>query len=104
MPTPAFGDSSRSADNSTTYNDSIGEDPAAPDITSIVVSNDDAGNITIQVNISNRPALTSDMLLVLFLDTDQNSSTGDPQTLGADYVIQLEPGAIGLFQWNGSDY
>ena len=54
--------------------------------------------------ISNRPALTPDMAILIYLNTDQNSATGDPQSLGADYVIQLIPGAIGLFQWNGSDY
>ena len=38
------------AANSVTYNDSTGEDPAAPDITTIVVTNDDAGTITFQIN------------------------------------------------------
>jgi hypothetical protein len=104
LPAVAFGDSSRQVSNSTTFADSIGEDPAAPDITSVVISNDDAGNVTIQVNISNRPALTADMFLLVFMDTDQNSATGDPQLLGADYVIELDPGAVGLFQWNGTDY
>jgi hypothetical protein len=100
----ALGGSSHAAANSQTFNDSVGEDANAPDITSIAVSNDDAGNITFQVNISNRPALTPDMLLLLFLDTDNNSATGDPDSLGADYAIQLQPGAVGLFQWNGTDY
>jgi len=100
----ALGGSSHVVANSQTFTDSVGEDAAAPDITSIGVSNDDAGNITLQVNISNRPALTPDMLLLLFLDTDNNSATGDPDSLGADYAIQLQAGAIGLFQWNGSDY
>jgi hypothetical protein len=99
----ALGGSTRAAANSATFNDSIGEDPAAPDITSINVSNDDAGLITFQVNISNRPALTQDMLMVMFLDTDQNENTGDPDT-GAEYAIQLVPGAVELFKWNGSDY
>jgi hypothetical protein len=40
----------------------------------------------------------------MFLDTDQKPTTGDPQSLGADYAIELDPGAIGLFQWNGSGY
>ena len=67
----ALGGSSHVAANSQTFNDSVGEDAAAPDITSIAVSNDDAGLITFQVNISNRPALTPDMFLLVFLDTDQ---------------------------------
>ena len=97
LPTVAFGDSARNATNTTTYNDSIGEDAAGPDITTIVNSNDNAGFITIKINISNRPALTPDMLMVIFMDTDSNASTGDPQLLGADDVIQLLPGAVGLF-------
>jgi hypothetical protein len=104
MPAGAYGDSARQAANSTTFNDSIAEDVDAPDISTVVISNDDAGSVTIQINISNRPALTPDMIVVIFLDTDQNSATGDPQLLGADYVIELDPGSVGLFQWSGTDY
>jgi hypothetical protein len=100
----ALGGSSHAAANSQTFNDSTGEDASAPDITSVVVSNDDAGLITFQVNISNRPALTQDMFILVFLDTDQNASTGDPDSLGADYAIDLEPGSVGLFQWNGTTF
>ena len=59
MPAVAFGDSARHLKNSTTYPDSTGEDSAAPDITSVVVSNDDAGLITFQVTVSNRPTMTA---------------------------------------------
>jgi hypothetical protein len=100
----ALGGSSHAAANSQTFTDSVGEDASAPDITSIAVSNDDAGMITFQVNISNRPALTADMFVLVFLDTDQNASTGDPDSLGADYAIDLEPGSVGLFQWNGTTF
>jgi hypothetical protein len=100
----ALGGSSRAVANSQTFTDSVGEDPDAPDITTVGVSNDEAGNITFSINISNRPALTQDMFLLMFLDTDQKSTTGDPDLLGADYAIQLVPGAVDLFQWNGSDY
>lgn len=93
-----------SASNSTSYPDSTGEDAQAPDITSVQVSNDDAGMITFQVNVSNRPSFTNDMFLLIFVDSDQNASTGDPSTLGADYVIQMVPGAADLFQWQGNDY
>ena len=100
----ALGGSTHEAANSQTFTDSVGEDANAPDITSVAVSNDDAGNITFTVNISNRPALTPDMFLLIFLDTDRNAGTGDPDGLGAEYVIQLVPGAVDLFQWNGTDY
>jgi hypothetical protein len=104
LPATALGDASRGTANSQTFADSIGEDANAPDITSVVVSNDDSGLITFTINVSNRPAFTSDMYFLIFLDTDQNSSTGDPKSLGADYAIDLEPGAVGLFQWNGTMY
>jgi hypothetical protein len=104
LPVGAFGSSSHTSSNSQTFNDSTGEDPNAPDITSVVVSNDDAGNITFKINISNRPALTDDMAIFLLLNTDNNTSTGDTDVLGADYLVELDPGAVGLGKWNGSDF
>jgi hypothetical protein len=105
LPRAAHGAYAQSQSNSQTYPDSIGENANAPDITSTVLSNDDAGNITFKINISNRPAFTPDMAFFIYLDTDNNPATGDPQLLGTDYVIQLVPdGGVALFQWNGSDF
>lgn len=104
MPAVALGDEARHASNTMTFADSIGEDPAAPDITTVTVSNDDGGLITFQITVSNRPAMTADMYFVIFLDTDSNSSTGASDALGADYAIELEQGNVGLFQWNGTDF
>ena len=104
LPTSALAKRSAARANSQTFTDSTGEDPAAPDITTVVVSNDDAGLITFKVNISNRPTLTSDMTVLMFLDTDQQATTGDSQASGAEYAIELDPGSVGLFKWNGSDY
>src|SRR5262245_33982633 len=104
MPAVALGGDARHDKNSVTFPDSTGEDAAAPDITSVVVSNDDAGLITFQINVSNPPALTQDMFFLIFIDADQKATTGDPQSNGADYVIELDPGSVGLFQWNGATY
>lgn len=107
LPSTALGGAARvsaSASNSQTFQDSTGENAAAPDITTINVSNDDAGNLTLQVNVPNRPTLTPDMLMLVFLDTDNNASTGDPQAGGADYALQLVPGAVNVFPWTGSGY
>jgi hypothetical protein len=92
------------AANEVTFQDSTGEDPAAPDITSIVVANDDAGMITFRINVPNRPTYARDIALVMFLDSDANQATGDAETLGADHVIQLIAGEIILFRWDGTDY
>lgn len=92
------------AANTTTYQDSVGEDPASPDITTIVVSNDDAGTLTFKVNIPNRPQLSQDMGFFMDIDSDANQATGDPQNFGADYIVQLLLGEILLFKWDGTDY
>jgi hypothetical protein len=104
LPATALGSSAHVASNSQSFTDSTGEDAQAPDITSVQVSNDDTGAVTFKVNISNRPALTSDMAILVYVDADQKATTGDANLLGADYVIQLVPGAVALFQWNGSDF
>jgi len=88
--------------NSQSFPDSIGEDPQAPDITSVNVANDDAGNITFKINVSNRPTFTADMEYLIFMDTDANSATGDPNSLGADYIIVLDPGSVVLGQWSST--
>ena len=94
----------RAAANTATYQDSIGENPAAPDITTIVVSNNDAASISIRINVPNRPTLTQDMFVITWVDSDNNPATGDPDSLGADYLILLFRGDIALLRWNGSDY
>ena len=104
MPALALGGDARHASNSATFADSTGEDAAAPDITSVTVANDDAGLITFTVNVANRPALTADMYFLVFVDSDKNTNTGSTDSLGADYVIQLIPGAVDLFQWNGTTF
>lgn len=94
--------------NLVTFQDSVGEDSLAPDIVSVTVSNDDQGNLTFAISISNRPTFTADMLMQIVVDSDANPQTGDPNVLGADYIIQLAalggPTSVILFRWNGTDY
>jgi hypothetical protein len=90
--------------NSTTFTDSTGEDPAAPDITTIVVSNDDAGIVSFKINISNRPQLGQDMYMIMFVDSDNNTSTGAAELAGADYAFELIRGEINLFKWDGTGF
>ena len=92
------------AANSVTFNDSTGEDPAAPDITTVVVSNNDAGIISFRINIPNRPTLGQDMLIEVWVDSDSNVETGSPDLGGADYVMQLARNEINLFKWDGTDF
>jgi hypothetical protein len=92
------------AANSTTFQDSTGENAAAPDITTLVVSNNDAGVIQFRINVPNRSTFGQDMLVLMFVDADANAATGDPETFGADYAIQLIGGESALFRWDGTDF
>jgi hypothetical protein len=104
VPAIALAGTTRSESNTQTYADSTGEDAAAPDVTGITVSNDDTGLITFQINISNRPALTPDMLIDIFVDSDNNPATGNSDIFGSEYAIELQAGAVNLFQWNGTTF
>jgi hypothetical protein len=94
----------KTAANSVTFQDSTGEDPQAPDITTVVVSNDDAGRITFRINVPNRRELGPDMLVDILVDTDNNPATGDPTSFGADYAIELLLGEVALFRWDGANF
>jgi hypothetical protein len=95
---------SSAAANSVTYQDSTGEDPAAPDIAAITVSNNDAGVIQFQINVPNRPQLTQDIELDLFVDSDNNTATGDPDLAGTDYLILVQRNEVFLLRWDGTGY
>ena len=92
------------AANSTTYQDSTGENAAAPDITTIVVSNSDAGMLSFRVNIPNRPTLDQGTIIEIWVDSDNKTTTGSPELAGVDYVMQLVLGEINLYRWDGSDF
>jgi len=74
--------------NRVIYKDATGEDPLSPDITTVTVSNDDAGTITFQIALPGTPTLAADHEVALFLDADKNSGTGADAD-GSDYVIDL---------------
>ena len=92
------------AANSVTFQASVPEDAAAPAVTTVVVSNDDNGLVSFQVNLSNRPQLTNADHYYIFLDTDSNPNTGDTGINGAEYSIAVDGGRADLGKWNGSDY
>jgi hypothetical protein len=107
VPTVATGGTSAPAApaaNTATFTDSTGEDPAGPDISTVVVSNDDAGMISFRINVPNRPQLGQDMLFEIWVDSDNNPATGSQELAGVDYVMQLVRGEIALYRWDGADF
>src|SRR5215467_1280362 len=110
LPTVALGatrqpqSAASPASNTVTFTDSSGDTKGA-DIQTIVASNDDAGTITFRINVPNRPQFdVNTMLMLMFVDTDSNQATGDPQSFGADYALQLLGGQILLFKWDGTTF
>jgi hypothetical protein len=68
-----------------TQTDPAGDAGTAPDIVGVAVTNDDRGqyHFTITFGSPYGSASSSE----IFLDTDRNASTGDPQGSGADFLL-----------------
>src|SRR4051812_27984052 len=79
------------ASNKTTFADPTGDaKEAAPDITSVQVSNDDAGSIVFRISIPNRPVLGGPDLISVLVDADGRSATGCSRgTFGAEYALDV---------------
>ena len=95
--------------NTVTFRDGVGEDPLGPDITSVVVSADADRQLSFRVNIPNRPTLTEDMRMRIWLDADDNLSTGltVEDKRGLDYFMLVDRWELGfgvarLFVCSGS--
>jgi hypothetical protein len=80
-----------SASSSSAYLDPAGDAPAAaPDLTSVQVSNDDSGAVTFQISIPNRSALSDSDLVSVLLNTDGKVGTGCARgTFGAEFALDV---------------
>jgi hypothetical protein len=77
-----------------TYPDAQGdEQPGAPDISEVVVSNDATGVISVRVALPNRPTLEEGDSVIVYLNTDRDPTTGcnvaaGLGALGAEYALR----------------
>ena len=63
--------------NTTTFQDSVAEEDArAPDVSTVVVSNDDAGLLAFEIHFANRATLAPSEELSLWFNTDGNPANG----------------------------
>jgi hypothetical protein len=96
----------RVAAGSKTFPDSLAERPDSPDITSIAVSNTNAGSISFKIN--GPPRFTEDMLVDIIVDSDNNPATGstgsDVEAPGGEYAIEMFGGEANLFKWDGENF
>ncbi|HEY8030442.1 MAG TPA: hypothetical protein VIE38_13145 [Gaiellaceae bacterium] len=81
-----------------TFIDATGDSGTAPDITKIVASGGATGHLTFVVSFATPYGANSN--ISIFLDTDRNKSTGDPN--GADYL--LGPGGLEVWDSAAQDF
>ncbi len=96
--------SSRVTAPPSTFTDPTGDSGTAPDVTNVSVTNDDHGNYTFTVAFA--AAYGDAGGVQLFLDTDKNPATGDPQSTGTDYIFLDDHAShsFDLLAWSGSDW
>ena len=93
----------------TSYTDPTGDSGTAPDVSAVLVTGDDvSGAIVIQTTFANRTTdLSTGDVIQIGLDTDQNPSTGDPESAGADDALQVSRDSqygYGFFKWDGAQF
>lgn len=87
--------------NSATFNDPQGGvPPGGMDITTVTISNDDAGKITWQIRIPSHPTLTADKEIQVGIDVDRNAGTGS--SAGNEFAIFVEgrENAVGFYRYD----
>lgn len=84
--------------------DKAADGGAAPDVTTVTVSNDDQGLVTFRVTVANRTALGADDVIAIPLATDDADIFRGLREDGVNYILVLD-GTNGpsLLQWNGID-
>ena len=75
---------------------------SAPDITTTVVSNDDAGNIRFRINLANQIHLARGSRVYVYIDADRDPATGSASVQGADYMLEVDGSlwAYALSRWS----
>jgi hypothetical protein len=89
------------ASNGGLYSDPTADAPsAAPDLTAVQISNDDAGEVVFRITIPNRAQLADTDLVSLLVDADGKSGTGCARgVFGAVYALAGVAGRDGFGRW-----
>lgn len=85
------------AANTGSFSDAAGDSGASPDVTGVAMANDDAGNVTIKVTVSNRSSLADTDGVGVGIDADQNPDTG-MVFYGAEFEIDLEGAGVRFYR------
>jgi hypothetical protein len=79
------------ASNNALFSDATADAPeTAPDLTSVQVTNDDAGMVSFRISIPNRTALEDPDFIAVLVDADGNPRSGCARgTFGAEYALDV---------------
>lgn len=81
------------------FSDPVGDQPAAPDVTSVRVSDAKNGSISFAVTTPNLQTLPPQTLVFLWIDSDGKLTTGGD---GVDIMIVYGAGQIQMLRWSQS--
>jgi hypothetical protein len=83
------------------FSDAAGDNNAAPDITSVQLSESADGVVTVTVGVANYPRLPDESWFNLWFDLDSNASTGDA---GDETLVRfVSTGAVEIWDWDGAE-
>ena len=83
------------------FSDAAGDDNAAPDITSVQLSESADGVVTLTVAVANYPQLPDESWFNLWFDLDSNPNTGDA---GDEVLVRyVSDGVVELWEWHGAE-
>jgi hypothetical protein len=84
------------------FTDPAGDSGAAPDVTSVVVSNDDHGLITFRIAVGNRTTFGPDDAVAIPFATNTPGRAGVRED-GVNFVLGVEGTGVFLQRWTGTD-
>jgi hypothetical protein len=92
-----------SASSTGQYADAAGDSGTAGDITGLNVTSDSNGQIVFRIDGSGMSTSETNVTWLL-IDADANPSTGDPDSLGAEYLFGVDSDTYWPARWDGSDW
>ena len=95
---PDDGRSAYAGPAPTAFPDPTGDHDAAPDVTSVRVTDAKSGWVPFAITTPNYASFPSESAIVLTIDADSNPETGEG---GAELTITLVSGEVLLDRWNG---
>jgi hypothetical protein len=86
------------------YGDATGDAASAGDLNGVTVLGDKpTGQVVFRVSGSNL-STSADMVTFLYIDSDANPATGNPNWNGADYALGIDDSSYSFVHWTGSDW